>query len=122
MIDNEILNSILLSIKKILGIDRDACEFDEDIILAINSTFNILNQLGVGVNGFSISNSSATWTDFLGQNKNVEMVKNYVGLKVGMMFDPPQSSAISEVKKQLISELEWRLNVAVDTIKEEINE
>lgn len=118
MIDNEILTSILLSTKKILGIDRNITDFDEDIIIAINSTLSILNQLGVGIDGFSISDSSSTWTDFLGSNKHIEMVKNYVGLKVGMMFDPPQSSAIAETKKQLISELEWRLNVAVDPREE----
>lgn len=114
MADNKTLTSILLSIKKILGIESDALEFDDEIIMAINSCFSILNQLGVGVNGFFISDDSSTWSDFLGEATNIEMVKNYIGLKVSLIFDPPQSSALIECKKTLISEMEWRLNVAVD--------
>ena len=41
-------DSILLSIKKLLGIGDDYKYFDEDIIMHINSVFMILNQLGIG--------------------------------------------------------------------------
>lgn len=119
MPDTEILNSILLSIKKIVGIDKNAEEFDEDIILAINATIVILNQLGVGKENYFITSKDDKWSDFLEDNLNLEMVKTYMGLKVGLIFDPPQSSAIAEVKKQIISEMEWRLNVAVDPKSEE---
>ena len=35
-------------------------------------------------------------------------------LKVRLIFDPPQSSSIIDAMNRTISELEWRLNVAVD--------
>ena len=40
--------SILTSIKKLLGITEDYEQFDTDIIIHINSVFMILTQIGVG--------------------------------------------------------------------------
>lgn len=114
----ETIDSILLSTKKLNGIIPDAKEFDTDIILAINSVLGILTQLGVGEENYSIKDENDTWTDFLGDSKDLEMIKTYVGLKVGLLFDPPQSTAISEIKKQMIAEFEWRINVTVDPKKE----
>lgn len=109
------MNSILTSIKKLLGITSEYTHFDADIIMHINSVFSILRQLGVGpVNGFSITDSSATWDQFLGNATDIEMVKTYMYLKVKMMFDPPLGSVAADAIKAQISELEWRLNVEVD--------
>ena len=109
------MNSILTSIKKLLGIAEEYEYFDTDIIMHINLVFMILRQLGVGPEeGFSISDSTAVWTDFLSDSAKLEAVKSYVGLKVRLLFDPPQSSAVSDSIKSLISELEWRINVEVD--------
>lgn len=110
------MESILTSIKKLLGITEDYTHFDTDIIIHINSVFMILNQLGIGpANGFSISDKFATWTDFLPEdNKNFEAVKTYIHLKVKLIFDPPMSSAVMEAMKQMISELEWRLNAEAE--------
>lgn len=106
--------SILNSVKKVLGINEDYTHFDQDIILHINSVFTILYELGVGRKGFAISDNTATWNDYLGNDSNLEIVKSYVGLKVGMIFDPPLSSAVMEAKKAMIDEMEWRLNVAAE--------
>lgn len=110
------MESILSSIKKLLGIDEEYTHFDEDIIMHINSVMMILNQLGVGPNeGFSISDSSATWSDFLGEDlQNFQSVKSFVYLKVRLLFDPPSSSAAIESMNRMIGEYEWRLNVASD--------
>lgn len=117
------MDSILTSIKKLLGIGEDYEQFDTDIIIHINSVFSILQQLGVGPNaGFSISDKTAKWSDFVSDEKTIEMVKSYVYLKVRLIFDPPSSSSTAESYKQLISEFEWRLNSAVDRGKEEENE
>lgn len=110
----EVIDSILLSVKKQTGIIAEAKEFDDDLILAINSVLGILTQLGVGETNYSIKDENDTWADYLGDSKDLEMIKTYIALKVGLMFDPPQSTVISEVKKQMISELEWRINVTVD--------
>lgn len=109
------MNSILTSIKKMLGIAEDYTAFDNDLIMHINSVLMILTQLGVGpATGFSISDSTAEWTDFLSTNTQIEAVKSYVYLKVRLLFDPPTSSAVIESTNRLISELEWRINAAVD--------
>lgn len=109
-------DSILTDIKKLLGIAEDYNEFDTDIKIHINSAFSILNQLGLGTDDtFSISDSTATWSDFLGNNhKFLEMVKTYIYLKVKVVFDPPVSSYVLTAYNEQIKELEWRINVAVD--------
>lgn len=107
--------SILTSIKKILGITEEYEQFDADIIMHINSVFMILQQLGVGPKeGFTITDKSTTWEDYLSDSTNLEAVKTYIGLKVRLLFDPPLSSTVMECMKQMISEMEWRLNVQAE--------
>lgn len=109
------MDSILTSVKKMLGITEDYEHFDADLIMHINSVFMILTQLGVGPSeGFSIKDKSAVWGDFISNGSNLEAVKSYVYLKVKLLFDPPLSSAVTESMNRMISELEWRLNVSVD--------
>ena len=109
------MDSILTSIKKLLGITEEYENFDQDIIMHINSAFMILNQLGVGPkSGFSINDKSSTWDEFIPESSNLEAVKTYVHLKVKLMFDPPLSPTVIEAIKSQINELEWRLNVSVD--------
>lgn len=109
------MESILTSIKKLLGITEDYEHFDADIIMHINSVFMILNQLGVGPkDGFSISDETATWNDYLPDGTNLEAVKSYMHLKVKLLFDPPLSSSVMESMQHMISELEWRLNVQAE--------
>lgn len=106
------MDSILQSIKKLLGITEDYDVFDTDIIMHINSVLMILNQIGVGPSeGFTISDELATWEDFLGKDTNAEAVKTYVYLRVKLLFDPPNSSIVSEAMNRTISELEWRFTV-----------
>ena len=117
------MDSILTSIKKLLGIGESYTHFDTDIIIGINTSLSILSQLGVGEKSFSIEDKDAEWKDFLPDMSNLELVKSYIHMKVKLMFDPPQSSAVIEVMNKQISELEWRINELVDPGKEEtINE
>lgn len=116
------MDSILTSIKKLLGIAEDYTHFDTDLIMHINSVLSILTQLGVGPSeGFSISDKVARWNDYISDRSKIEMVKSYMHLKVKLIFDPPQSSAVMESMNRMISEFEWRLNVAVDP-GEEVNQ
>lgn len=109
------MDSILTSIKKLLGIAEEYEHFDQDIIIHINSVLMILTQIGVGPSGgFSIIDKSSTWTDFVTDINQIEAVRTYIYLKVRLIFDPPSSSAVMEAINRTISELEWRLNVAVD--------
>lgn len=110
------MESILNSIKKLLGIAEDYDYFDSDIIMHINSVFATLTQLGVGPeDGFSIDDESEKWEDFLPEERMLHSVKSYMFMKVKLMFDPPLSSAVIECTKEQIKELEWRLQVAVDS-------
>jgi hypothetical protein len=110
-----IMESILTSIKKLLGITEDETHFDQDIIMHINSVFSILTQIGVGpVDGFVIRDSNSVWNDFIKDDTHLELIKSYVHMKVRLMFDPPYSSTILQSINSLIGELEWRISVTVD--------
>lgn len=109
------MESILTSIKKLLGVVEEDTNFDTDIIMHINSVFSILTQLGVGPSeGFSISDSYTTWTKFTKDAIELNPVKTYMHLKVKLLFDPPLSSNVLSAMERQISELEWRLNAASD--------
>lgn len=109
------MESILTSIKKLLGITEEYEHFDQDLIIHINSVFSILSQLGVGHSDeFFIQDKTAVWSDFIGSEKAVELVKSYIYLKVKMLFDPPTSSAVIESTNRIIGELEWRITTIID--------
>lgn len=112
----EITESILLSIKKLLGIDGDYTHFDSDLIMHINSVFSILTQLGIGSpDGFSITGADEKWQDFISENQEqFSLVKSYMNLKVKLLFDPPLSSAAVDSINRQVSEFEWRLFVVGD--------
>lgn len=109
------MDSILISVKKLLGITSDYNHFDADIIMHINSVFMILHQLGVGPDeGFTIKDQDAKWSDFISGN-NLEAVKSYMHLRVKMLFDPPLGSAHMEAITRSINELEWRLKYSAES-------
>ena len=111
-----ITDSILTSVKKLLGITEECTDFDADLIMHINSVFMILTQIGVGPSeGFSIKDEEDYWEDFVSDTTKFESVKSYVYMKVRLMFDPPSSSAVMESMNRMISELEWRLNIAAES-------
>lgn len=106
------MESILTSVKKILGIAENYEHFDQDLIIHINSVFTILFQMGVGPErnkSFFITDKTDKWSDFLQSEENINLVKTYVGLKVKTIFDPPSSSALIESINRHLGELEWRL-------------
>lgn len=109
------MESILTSIKKLLGMTEDYEHFDTDLIMHINSVFMDLNQLGVGpADGFKIIDEDAVWSDFLPAGQQLEAVKSYMFLQVKLLFDPPPSAALIQATERKIAEWAWRLNVAVD--------
>lgn len=106
-----ITDNILTTIKKMLGISDDDTAFDTDIVININTVFAILYQLGIGPEGFKLQTKDETWSDYLQDETLLEDVKTYIYLKVRLIFDPPLNSSHLESIKQLISELEFRLNI-----------
>lgn len=116
MAENVLLESILTSIKKLLGIAEEYEHFDSDLIMHINSVFSILTQLGVGPEkGFMITDKSAVWEDFIPSAVKLQMVKSYMHLRVKLLFDPPLGSAVIEAMNRQISELEWRIEIETDS-------
>ena len=112
--------SILDSIKKLIGIEDTETYFDSDIVTGVNSAFSSLNQIGIGLDdGFSISDNTKVWNNYLTDVRTLELVKSYVHLKTKLLFDPPSSSSIVDIINKEISEFEWRLNV-IKTTKQEV--
>jgi hypothetical protein len=108
-------DSILMTIRKLVCGDPYADHFDADLLVHINACFSILNQLGVGPeNGFIVTDETQSWSSYIADNYILNMVKTYITLKVRVIFDPPLTSSVLEAMNKEISQLEWRLNVAVD--------
>lgn len=105
------MDSILTSVKKLIGIDKEDTAFDPDVIMHINSSFLVLSQLGVGPNeGFYINDDTAVWTDFVSNNMLLlNYVKTFVYLKAKLVFDPPSSSIAVQSMQEMVKEHEWRI-------------
>lgn len=108
--------SILLTVKKMLGIAEEYHAFDIDITININSVFLSLNQLGVGPSKpFQITGEKETWDDVF-PDGIVPGVQTYVYLKTRLLFDPPTNSFLVDNMKKQIDELEWRMMVQCDPV------
>lgn len=107
--------SILQSIKLMLGIDKDCTDFDQSLMIHINSVCSAMSQLG---DGCMIESAEDTWSQKLywATTETFSMVKSYIYLKVKLLFDPPTNSAVIEAMNRQISELEWRLCISGDLV------
>lgn len=104
------MDSILSTIKNMLGPELDCTDFDTEIIIDINTVLMVLAQLGVGPDvGLTITDDKNSWTELLGDRKDLEAVKTYIYLKVRLIFDPPLNSFLVEAINRQITELEWRI-------------
>lgn len=106
------MESILTSVKEILGIEEDDNAFDKELILHINGVLGALFQIcPVLPNGFRITGADETWDQYTDDMAKIEFVKPYVAFKVKLVFDPP-TGGVLEALKERIAELEWRLSIA----------
>lgn len=110
------MDSILSLVKQMLGIPADDTYFDQTLILHINSVFSIIRQLGCGPSDGYVATAESTWHDFFGEwdDRKLQLVKTYMGLKVRQLFDPPTNGTVANALERQIAELEWRLNIQVD--------
>lgn len=113
----DIMDSILNNVKKLLGIDGDDDSFDVDVMTIINSTILSLAQMGIGPpNGFIVTSIENEWADWIvTPTINLEGIKTYLYLKTKLIFDPPTNSTVIEAFNKSLSELEWRMMLAVET-------
>lgn len=105
------MTNVVDTIKQLSGIHPDDTSFDLNMVVAINSAINILADIGVSeMEDVVLTDTSMTWDELLGGRTDIEYVKTYIAQRVRMMFDPPTSSAANEAMKNLIAELEFRIN------------
>lgn len=107
-----IQDSVLHDIKQMLGQEWDDPTYDVDIKIHINTVFGILHQIGASpLEGFTISDETATWPMFIQDVANVEMIKSYIYMQVRMMFDAPTTGPLMNSMQAQIDRLEWRLSI-----------
>jgi hypothetical protein len=111
------MESILNTIKKMLGISIEDDNFDTDIIVHINSVIPSLSQMGIGPkNGIIVTGQEQLWSQFIDSSViNLESVKTYIYLKVKLIFDPPQNSTTIKAFEDSIAEFEWRMMLAIES-------
>ena len=106
-----ISDSVLITVKEAIGIDRNNTDFDQDLIIAINTVLFILYQEGLADKSYKVKDHSKTWSDILLNGETPEAISSIIqwtALRVKMLFDPPTSSVLGEAVKGGIDELEWR--------------
>lgn len=114
--------SILGTIKKMLGITYDYEQFDVDIIVHINSAFATLAQIGSELKeGYTITDKYNVWSEYTEDIKILDMIKTYIYLKTRLIFDPPASSMVAEAIKSTIKELEFRIQLQTDSKEDDQN-
>ena len=112
-------DSIVVSIKKMLGLDDEYTPFDTDVIIHINTAFMTLCQMGIGPKeGFTVTDYDQTWDEFLTNKVMLGGVKTWVYLQVKMLFDPPTNSFVMDAYKTQAEQILWRLNVQAESVEE----
>lgn len=109
-------DSILTSIKKLMGLTEEYDAFDQDILILINSVLFELEQIGVKAkDGFVLSDKTAVWSDYSDDNRLLNALKPYIYMKTKLTFDPPTSSGALDSMNRIIDRFEWRINLYADT-------
>ena len=113
-------DSILTTVKKLIGLDEEYDAFDQDILIYINSILFELEQIGLkSKEGFVLSDKTAVWLDYTDNERILNVLKPYVYLKTKLLFDPPTSSIAMNALEMQISEYEWRINSEAECYREE---
>ena len=111
--------SILITIKKMIGFDKDYDYFDTDLIVQINSCFSILGDLDLGPEeGFFITGEQQKWSEFIFTPSYLGMIKNYIFIKTKLVFDRPETAYAIQSLTKMAEELEWRLHMESERIKD----
>lgn len=107
--DIEVSDSILMTVRQMIGPSASYDVFDLDLIISINAAFSRLCQLGVGPEiPYKITGPENTWDEFMDDGYQEE-IKQYIYLKTRMVFDPPASGTVAKSYEEQIAMLEWTL-------------
>ena len=109
-------DSILTSIKKLMGLTEEYDAFDKDILILINSVLFELEQIGVKAkDGFSLTDKTVVWSDYSDDDRLLNVLRPYIYMKTKLTFDPPTSSGALDSMNRIIDRFEWRINLYSDT-------
>lgn len=107
--------SILDSTKTFCKLPAGYDVYDDELIMLINVELNTLNQAGVGVVGFQISDNTSKWNDFLGDEETKQsLAKQFVWQRVKVKFDPPSNQFVQQAILDSTNEMIWRANVQAE--------
>lgn len=107
--------SILDSTKTFCKLPAGYDVYDDELIMLINVELNTLNQAGVGVSGFQISDNTSKWIDFLGEDESTQaLAKQFVWQRVKVKFDPPANQFVQQAILDSTNEMIWRANVQAE--------
>lgn len=104
---------VLDTIKTSCGIDSENSDFDQELLIFINSNVSVLCQLGV-VSTPIVVDANTTWTDLIGSYTDIEMIKTEMYLAVVLVFDPPVNASVLASYQKHLEELQFRLREQCD--------
>lgn len=111
----DVKESILLSIKKALGLLPEYDAFDDELEMHINGALSNLNQLGIGpAEGLQLDGADTKWSDLLGPSPKLQNAKTYIFIKTKLIFDPPTTPHLIKAYEDQLAEQEFRLTVTSD--------
>lgn len=110
------MDSILYTIKQLLGLAEDYTPFDKELPIHINSAIMAAHQLGVGKEGFYITGADEIWSDWLNERELKELgsIQQYIYMRVRLVWDPPANSFVVNALEKQLDETAWRLNVQAE--------
>ena len=109
-------DSILTTVKKLIGLDEEYDAFDQDILIFINSILFELEQIGLKPKeGFALSDKTAVWLDYTDDERVLNALKPYIYLKTKLIFDPPTSSSVADSINKVADRFEWRIHMYTET-------
>lgn len=102
--------SILNSIKQMLGIYPEDTAFDPELISFINGAIaDLLHVCGFDPNwGFLVTDSGIKWSALVHNDAEASQAKQYVYCKVRLLFDPPSNSFVVDSISKSKDEAQWR--------------
>lgn len=108
--------SILKTIKSMLGVSDFDKAFDNDILVNINAIFSTLFQIGVGENTHHfILDEETTWSDlFVHDEDLIDFIKLYTYMKTKIIFDPPTNASVLQALNEQVKEIEYRILLQAD--------
>ena len=107
--------SILSSIKVMLGILEADQAFDAELTSHINSSISDLTQIAVGPDeGYVITGYKEVWSDFVDSAQQMSAAKEYIFASVRLVFDPPSNSFLCDALNKRKDESFWRLSIMAD--------